>query len=284
MGILEMFTQSFTGYLTNSGIVFLLAAVFGVLYYVSGANDALAESIVERFGSKSVIPSIMLIGVLLTYGGQPAFVSLCLLFPFIISMFKEADIPRYFLPIVYLVGVCIAAIWVPGSSKIGGLLPAAISGMGVRNWSILGILLAVLETVVVLVFLITRINCSRRMGGHYKLTKIDRVIISARMKRDFSYRPGVLTSVLPVIVIVVALKLMKLSLRTALLMGILVACVCFVKALFSSKGWLAAVEILLNAAFNLFCAAVITGIIAVMQLIPVYNTISDFLANFILKH
>ncbi len=284
MEIIMTFIHTFVEYLTNNAIVFLLVTAFGMLYQVSGAADAIAERIVERFGSKSVIRAIAIIGVLLSLGGLPGLIAMYFMYPLIISFFKESDIPKRLHPVVYFVGVCISWIWVPGNTKIGGLLPAAASGIGVRGWSMKGIILAVLETIVIVVSLNIYLNRIRMNGEHYKLSKSERETFSARMKMDYSYRPSWFVAILPVVVVVVAFKFTKLSLPSSLVAGILVACICFVKALFFAKAWIMALGSVLYGAFTLLCAAVISGIVAIMQLIPAYNSLSVLITNFVLKH
>ena len=54
--------------------VFVLGAMFGKLYEVTGAANAIANGIINKFGEKAVIPAILLAGAVLTYGGVSVFV------------------------------------------------------------------------------------------------------------------------------------------------------------------------------------------------------------------
>ena len=117
------------GYFTKNFCIFVLGAIFGKLFDNSGAADAIAEAIVGKLGAKAVIPAILLVGWVLTYGGVSVFVAFFAMYPLMLSLFKEADIPRRLLPLYYFAGAGTSSGWFPGSPQAHNLLP-----IGFRQW------------------------------------------------------------------------------------------------------------------------------------------------------
>lgn len=109
------YVQGLGGYFTSNFCIFVLGAIFGKLFDNSGAADAIAETIVAKLGAKAVIPAIILVGWILTFGGVSVFVAFFAMYPLMLSLFKEADIPRRLLPLFYFAGAGTSSGWIPGS-------------------------------------------------------------------------------------------------------------------------------------------------------------------------
>ena len=274
------FLTSFKEYIINNIAVFLVIAALGVLYEISGADDAIAEIIVERLGSKAIIPMIFLIGVLISFGGLSGFLALFLMGPITISLFKEGDIPRYMFSPVCLAGIGISFIWVPGAEQHGILFPAAVTGVAIHQWSIQGIILAILETIAIVMFVRYYIQHIRMNGEHYELTETDKEII---LTKDYSSRVNWITAVIPMIVLLVLVKLVKISLLFSVLTSILVAVIFFNKTLRASYFLKVVEKNIKEGALFLINTAAIIGFTYIIQFIPTYRSLGGLIANFVLK-
>ena len=215
------------GYFTKNFCIFVLGAIFGKLFDNSGAADAIAEAIVGKLGAKAVIPAILLVGWVLTYGGVSVFVAFFAMYPLMLSLFKEADIPRRLLPLYYFAGAGTSSGWFPGSPQAHNLLPATALGVSPSSWLVPGILFAVFEMVLVVGFVFYYTKRCRKNGEHYELTEADRKIMAEKEAKDASRRPSWMVAALPMVVLIVVLNVVKLAVPVSLLVGILVAVICF---------------------------------------------------------
>lgn len=225
------------GYFTKNFCIFVLGAIFGKLFDNSGAADAIAEAIVGKLGAKAVIPAILLVGWVLTYGGVSVFVAFFAMYPLMLSLFKEADIPRRLLPLYYFAGAGTSSGWFPGSPQAHNLLPATALGVSPSSWLVPGILFAVFEMVLVVGFVFYYTKRCRKNGEHYELTEADRKIMAEKEAKDASRRPSWMVAALPMVVLIVVLNVVKLAVPVSLLVGILVAVICFFRSFDLSKFW-----------------------------------------------
>ena len=92
------FVNGIAGYFGSYFWLFILGAIFGKLFEVSGAADSIATGIINKLGEKAIVPAIILAGFLLSYGGVSVFVAFFAMYPLMLSMFKKADITRHLLP------------------------------------------------------------------------------------------------------------------------------------------------------------------------------------------
>ena len=92
------YMTGFAGFLKDWFIVFLLGAMFGKVMEDSGAADSVAHWVVQTLGMKHAALAVILACAILTYGGVSVFVVAFSVFPMALSLFKEANLPRRFIP------------------------------------------------------------------------------------------------------------------------------------------------------------------------------------------
>ena len=68
------YVNGLAGYFGKFFFIFVLGSLFGKLTDISGAADAIAKTIIDKLGDKFIIPSIVIAGAVLTYGGVSVFV------------------------------------------------------------------------------------------------------------------------------------------------------------------------------------------------------------------
>ena len=267
------------GYFTKNFCIFVLGAIFGKLFDNSGAADAIAEAIVGKLGAKAVIPAILLVGWVLTYGGVSVFVAFFAMYPLMLSLFKEADIPRRLLPLYYFAGAGTSSGWFPGSPQAHNLLPTTALGVSPSSWLVPGIVFAVFEMILVVGFVFYYTKRCRKNGEHYELTEADRKIMAEKEAKDSSRRPSWMVAAFPMVVLIVVLNVVKLPVPVSLLVGILAAVICFFRSFDLSKFWGMMSDGAMGGVSSLFNTAAIVGFGSVVQAVPAYAPLCGMLVG-----
>jgi len=109
--------------------LFLLGAIFGRLMDETGAAEALADGIINAFGSGRAITAIVAACALLTYGGVPLFVVAFALYPVAKALFQRADIPKRLIPATIALGAFTFTMTaLPGTPAIQNAIPMPYFG------------------------------------------------------------------------------------------------------------------------------------------------------------
>jgi H+/gluconate symporter-like permease len=117
------YMTGFTGFILSWYLMFLLGAVFGKVMEDSGAADAVAKWIVGKLGMKFAVLAIVISCAILTYGGVSLFVVAFAVYPMAISLFKQADLPRRFIPATLALGSVTFTMTSAGSPEIQNWIP-----------------------------------------------------------------------------------------------------------------------------------------------------------------
>ncbi len=127
------YMTGFTGFIMSWYLMFLLGAVFGKVMEDSGAADAVAKWFVEKLGMKYAALAIVAACAILTYGGVSLFVVAFSVYPMAISLFKQADLPRRFIPATLALGSVTFTMTSAGSPEIQNWIP--IEFLGTSHWA-----------------------------------------------------------------------------------------------------------------------------------------------------
>jgi len=131
------YMTGFTGFIMSWYLMFLLGAVFGKVMEDSGAADAVAKFIVDKLGMKYATLSIVIACAILTYGGVSLFVVAFAVYPMAISLFKEADLPRRFIPATLALGSVTFTMTSAGSPEIQNWIPIEYLGTNhLAGWEV----------------------------------------------------------------------------------------------------------------------------------------------------
>ncbi|TSB47420.1 GntP family permease [Alkalicoccobacillus porphyridii] len=123
---LGSYMEGFSGFVATWFFMFLIGAVFGKLMGDSGAADSVAQWIVRRIGLKNAPLAIVIACAILTYGGVSLFVVAFAVYPMAISLFKEANLPRRFIPAALGFGSVTFTMTSAGSPEIQNWIPIPI--------------------------------------------------------------------------------------------------------------------------------------------------------------
>ncbi|ARU63651.1 citrate transporter [Tumebacillus avium] len=126
--LVSNYMTGFSGFITSWFLMFLLGSIFGKVMEDTGAADSVSKWVVERLGMKQAVLAIVIACALLTYGGVSLFVVAFSVYPLALSLFKEANLPRRFIPAALAFGSVTFTMTSAGSPEIQNWLPIEFLG------------------------------------------------------------------------------------------------------------------------------------------------------------
>ncbi len=113
----------FTSFMAAWFPMFLLGAIFGKLMETTGAAEAVARQVITWFGAQHAVLAVVAACAILTYGGVSVFIVAFGVYPMAVSLFREADLPRRFIPAALAFGSVTFTMTSAGSPEIQNLIP-----------------------------------------------------------------------------------------------------------------------------------------------------------------
>ncbi|MEA5444557.1 GntP family permease [Gammaproteobacteria bacterium AB-CW1] len=123
MDLVSQYMDGFTGFIASWFFVFLLGSLFGKLMESSGSAESVANWIINHLGTKRAALAVVLACAVLTYGGVSLFVVAFSVYPMAVSLFREADLPRRFIPATLAFGSVTFTMTSAGSPEIQNWIP-----------------------------------------------------------------------------------------------------------------------------------------------------------------
>ncbi|MBQ4839689.1 MULTISPECIES: GntP family permease [Pseudoalteromonas] len=124
----SLYMSGFGGFIQAWFFMFLLGSLFGKFMEDTGAADAIARYITDKIGMKHAVFAIVLACALLTYGGVSVFIVAFSVYPMALSLFKDANLPRRFIPAVLAFGSVTFTMTSAGSPEIQNWIPIKYLG------------------------------------------------------------------------------------------------------------------------------------------------------------
>lgn len=120
---IHAYMNGFSGFVSAWFLMFLLGSLFGKLMEHTGAADAVALWIVSKVGKAHAVGAVVLACAVLTYGGVSVFVVAFSAYPMAVSLFKDANLPRRFIPAALGLGSVTFTMTSAGSPEIQNWIP-----------------------------------------------------------------------------------------------------------------------------------------------------------------
>ena len=201
--IMPSYTELFMGnavtYVKAFFPVFLLGAVFGKVMEDTGLAKSIAHWIVEKVGHKNAILAVIIACYVMTFGGISLFVVVFAIYPFAANLFKEADIPKRFIPGAIAAGsFTITMTAIPGTPQIQNIIPTNFYGTTAYAAPVTGIVASVAIFACTVLWFKYRLSVARARGegyGKHTLNEPD-------PNMDFSNLPSPVLSIVPLILVV----------------------------------------------------------------------------------
>ncbi len=124
----EAYMEGFTAFIGAWFFMFLLGSIFGKLMEDSGAAASVAHWILQHFGSHHAALAVVLACAILTYGGVSVFIVAFSVYPVAIGLFREANLPRRFIPGCLAFGSATFTMTSAGSPEIQNWIPIEFLG------------------------------------------------------------------------------------------------------------------------------------------------------------
>ena len=117
------YMNGFASFVSAWFLMFLLGSLFGKLMEHTGAADAVALAIINKLGKAHAVAAVVLACAVLTYGGVSVFVVAFSAYPMAVSLFKDANLTRRFIPAALALGSVTFTMTSAGSPEIQNWIP-----------------------------------------------------------------------------------------------------------------------------------------------------------------
>ncbi|PCK33422.1 GntP family permease [Pseudoalteromonas piscicida] len=219
VNFLNAYMQGFSSFITAWFFMFLLGSLFGKFMEDTGAADSVARWVVDRLGMKHAVAAVVLACAILTYGGVSVFVVAFSVYPMALSLFKDADLPRRFIPAALAFGSVTFTMTSAGSPEIQNWIPIKYLGTSpYAGWEV-SLIVAVLMATFGFWWLKKMIGKAVANGERFEHREDDPEV----PERDY---PNPITGVIPLLVVLgcsffLHEALQQSALIVALLAGVL---------------------------------------------------------------
>lgn len=213
------YMSGFSGFIASWFFMFLLGSLFGKFMADTGAADAVAKWIVDRLGEKHAVAAVVLACAVLTYGGVSVFVVAFSVYPMALSLFKDANLPRRFIPAALAFGSVTFTMTSAGSPEIQNWIPIKYLGTSpFAAWEV-SLVVAIVMATLGFIWLNKMIKKAQANGEVFEDMEDDPHI----PERDY---PHPITGLIPLIVVLIVSfsfhdSLQQLALILALGAGVL---------------------------------------------------------------
>jgi len=122
------FMAGFTDFFKSWFFMFLLGAIFGKAMEESRAAESVAHWVIKHIGVGHAALAVLAACAILTYGGVSVFIVAFCVYSMALSLFREANLPRRFIPGVIAFGSISFTMTSAGSPEIQNWIPIPYLG------------------------------------------------------------------------------------------------------------------------------------------------------------
>ena len=194
---LTNYMTGFTGFIASWYLMFLAGAIFGKVMEDSGAADSVSQWIVSKIGMKRAALAVVIACAVLTYGGVSLFVVAFSVYPMALSLFRQANLPRRFIPAALGFGSTTFTMTSAGSPEIQNWIPIEfLKTTPYAGWEV-SIFVAIFMMIFGYWWLKKMINKAMANGEHFVARSTDE---TQETRKDL---PNPLLSMLPLLVVLI---------------------------------------------------------------------------------
>lgn len=196
LNFVSAYMSGFSGFIASWFFMFLLGALFGKFMEDSGAADSVSRWIIDKIGYKQAVMAVVLACAILTYGGVSVFVVAFSVYPMAVSLFKDANLPRRFIPAAMAFGSVTFTMTSAGSPEIQNWIPIKYLGTSpFAAWEV-SLVVAVFMATLGYWWLAKMIRKAVNNGEHFEARESDPEV----RERDY---PHPLTGIVPLLVVLI---------------------------------------------------------------------------------
>ncbi len=220
-GYLTSYMTAFGNFFKNYFLLMFLASIFGKVLELGSVTTTISRAIVDRFGEKYVIITVLVVCFILGYGGVSAYVQIFTMYPLAMALFKRANLPRRLFIATYMSATCLytGAAWTVG---IWNYIPTKYLGTTLAADAVVSVGMNVIYFPLYVLFLYYRAKKYRERGIGFVDHPNENFDTSAEKKS-----PPLLLGLAPIIIMLVSVNGLGLKVEFGVLIGIISAVICY---------------------------------------------------------
>ncbi|WP_417657754.1 GntP family permease [Pseudidiomarina aestuarii] len=186
VNFVSAYMDGFASFVAAWFFMFLLGSLFGKFMEDTGAADSVARWIIGKLGRQQAVLAVVLACAILTYGGVSVFVVAFSVYPMALSLFKDADLPRRFIPAALAFGSVTFTMTSAGSPEIQNWIPIQYLGTSpYAAWEV-SLVVAVFMAIFGYWWLRKLINKAVANGERFEVREGDPVLAERELPSPFS--------------------------------------------------------------------------------------------------
>ena len=190
------YMSGFSSFIAAWFFMFLLGSLFGKFMSDTGAADSVAQWIIGKLGKKHAVVAVVLACAVLTYGGVSVFVVAFSVYPMALSLFKDANLPRRFIPAALAFGSVTFTMTSAGSPEIQNWIPIKYLGTSpFAAWEV-SLVVAVVMASIGFFWLDKMIKKAVANGEHFEAMEGDPELTDRPL-------PSPITGIIPLLVVLI---------------------------------------------------------------------------------
>ncbi|MBP1970040.1 H+/gluconate symporter-like permease [Virgibacillus natechei] len=204
------YMDGFSGFVASWFLMFLLGSVFGKVMEDSRSAESVSKWVIDRIGIKYAVLAVVAACAVLTYGGVSLFIVGFTVFPIALSLFKQANLPRRFIPAALAFGSVTFTMTSAGSPEIQNWIPIPHLGTSpYAGWEV-SLIAAIFMMITGYIWLKWMINRATKNGEKFDEREDD----PEEVERDL---PNPLLSGVPLLVVLIIAFIFHDTLETSAL-------------------------------------------------------------------
>ncbi|RUO37882.1 citrate transporter [Aliidiomarina taiwanensis] len=194
VNFVDSYMNGFSSFVASWFLMFLLGSIFGKFMEDTGAADSVAAWIIHKLGKRQAVLAVVLACAILTYGGVSVFVVAFSVYPMALSLFKDANLPRRFIPAALAFGSVTFTMTSAGSPEIQNWIP--IQYLGTSPWAAweVSLVVAIVMFVIGYWWLMSMIKKAVSRGEHFVERSSDPTLVEREL-------PHPVTGIIPLLVV-----------------------------------------------------------------------------------
>lgn len=285
MDVVETVTTTYvngmTTYISKMWLLFMFGTILSGLMDRTGAARAIADWIVSKLGMKLAIPAVIIAGGVLTYGGVNTVVCAFAMYPIALSIFRQANLPRYLIPAAIAAGVFSWSSMLPGTPADQNILPTTYLNTTPMAAPVIGVVAALVTMLLSFWYLSYQGVKAQKAGiGFEADDSVLEVLKKSDEMKKMGTLPNPILALLPLICVAVLLNIFTLDVSVSLVAGIVVCLLLFYKNLQGENIVDILSDSVKDASISVVVASALAGFGNVIKEAPGFQTIVDAILNY----
>lgn len=255
-------------------ILLLMGCILSKVMDMTGAASAISSVIIDKLGTKLAIPSIIIAGAVLAYGGINGMALCFAMYPIILDAFKKANFPRQLIPAVLVASLFTWIMILPGSPVICNAIASGALGTSSMASPVIGFVSAGFVLVYSIVYFNWVLKKAEAKGeGFVSDASVEQALARAEELKNSGNLPKAWVAIIPLLAIVICYNVIRLELWVSMLIGAVICIILLYRNINGLLGLLA--QAVTEGSIMTVTAASVVGIGNVINVIPGFSDIMN---------